>query len=71
MNELEVKFPVVKVISAWVAALTTSTMNYAWDTFMNIPWDKLAQFAAFVYTIMLILEFIKKKIRKEVKDGSA
>ena len=59
MNDTDVKAPIFKLITAWVMALWSSTV----DIFASIPWDKLAQFAAFVYSCLLIYEYIRKRIK--------
>ena len=60
MNDTDIKLPMVKLISAWLTALLAS----AWQTFSVIPWDKLAQFAAFVYSCALLWEWLRKQIIK-------
>ena len=55
----EITHPGIKVTTAWLTAILTS----GWQTFSTIPWDKLAQFAAFLYTIVLIIEWIRKRIK--------
>ena len=67
MNDTDVKAPTFKLITAWLVALWSSTI----DIFASIPWDKLAQFAAFVYSCLLIYEYIRKRIRaaRENKSG--
>lgn len=61
----ELRAPVLKVISAWFVSLYTST----WQAWLHVPWDKLAQFAAFIYTICLICEFVRKRRLKERRKG--
>ena len=66
-HDIDVKAPMLKMISAWVVALVTS----AWHTWQAFPWSTLAQFLAAVYSAMLIVELIVKKYRKwKDKDGS-
>lgn len=57
----EISRPILKVVTVWTAAMLTSL----WHTFTVIPWDKCAQFAAFVYSLCLIYEWIKKKADKK------
>lgn len=59
MSDTDVKAPMFKLITAWLIAIWSSTI----DIFASIPWDKLAQFAAFVYSCLLIYEYIRKRIR--------
>ena len=72
LTDTELKAPVIKVTTAWLAALLTDSMSFVWNTFSSVPWDKMAQFAAFVYSLCLIYEYISKRIRrkKENKDGT-
>lgn len=56
----DVNHPGLKVTTAWLTTLLAST----WQSFHGIPWDKLAQFAAFVYSCVLIYEWVSKKIQK-------
>lgn len=60
----EISRPLFKAISAWAAVMLTSM----WHTFTIIPWDKFAQFAAFVYSLCLLYEYIKKKADKKKLD---
>lgn len=60
MEDTDVKLPFIKVVTAWLTVVLSST----WQTFSIIPWDKLAQFAAFIYSCALILEWLKKQIIK-------
>lgn len=62
----EIKIPVLKAISAWLIAIATSM----WHTFSQVPWDKLAQFAAFLYSLCLIYEYLRKRFRKSAQYGS-
>lgn len=62
----EIKIPVLKAISAWLIAIATSM----WQTFSQVPWDKLAQFAAFLYSVCLIYEYLRKRFRKSSQHGS-
>ena len=70
MDDTEVKFPMIKAITAWIAALLSSFLSPAWETFTSISWDKLAQFAAFVYSLCLIYEWAKKKHKKGESNGT-
>lgn len=49
---------------AWVMAITTSL----WEAWSTVPWDKFAQFAAFVYSVCLIIEFLRKKWLKRARS---
>lgn len=61
----------LKAILAWTLALLTDSTSFVWDVFVSMPWDKLAQFAAFVYSVKLILAERKKRIaKKEKQDGA-
>lgn len=60
----EVKAPMIKVITAWVVALFSNFFTQMWQAFQQAPWDKLAQFAAFIYTMCLLVEWIVKRWRK-------
>lgn len=62
--DTEVKAPVLKLITAWLAAGFSNFFTSAWESFTVIPWDKLASFAAFIYTTCLAVEWIVKKWRK-------
>ena len=53
----EISRPILKAVTAWIFAMLTSL----WHSFSTIPWDKFAQFAAFVYSLCLIYEYLKKK----------
>lgn len=74
MDDTEIKVPMLKAISAWCAALITS----AWQTWNVIPWDRLAQFAAFLYSLALLWEYVRMRWmnpkrqpqQQEVKDVS-
>lgn len=57
----EIKTPMFKAITAWAAALGTST----WQIWYQLPWDRFAQFAAFIYSLCLIWEYACKKRLKE------
>lgn len=56
----EIKLPFVKAITAWLMAILASL----WQTFSEIPWDLLAQFAAFSYSCVLLGEWALKKWKK-------
>ncbi len=60
MNDLEVRFPVLKVISVWFTIWLTTL----WQSFSEVPWEILAQFAAFLYSVVLLLEWAIKKVRR-------
>lgn len=60
MKNQDITYPGIKVTTAWLTTLLAST----WQTFSGMPWDKLAQFAAFIYSLVLIYEWISKKIQK-------
>lgn len=65
-TDTDVKAPVIKAIIAWIAAIVTSAM----EVFSTIPWDKLAQFAAFIYSCILIWDHLRKKFRKGDSNGT-
>ena len=60
MNDLEVRFPVLKVISVWFTIWLTTL----WQSFSDVPWEILAQFAAFLYSVVLLVEWMIKKVRR-------
>ena len=64
----EIRAPFFKAVSAWVVAMLSSL----WVSFTMVHWDKLAQFAAFIYTCSLIFEYLYKKFKKKDKceDGT-
>lgn len=62
-----ITFPMLKAISAWLAALSTSL----WNTWVSVSWDKAAQFAAFIYTLCLISDWIRKKLTKKGKESGS
>lgn len=64
--DTDVKAPMLKAISAWLVVLVTTV----WEKFTILPWDKFAQFAAFVYSCCLIWEYVRKKIKKGSTNGS-
>lgn len=64
----EIHAPVWKAVSLWVIAVLTDSTMFFWETFNNIPWDKFAQFAAFIYSLCLIYEYVRKKIRNGTKQ---
>jgi hypothetical protein len=66
MQDQDIKLPFVKVVSAWLTAVAAST----WQTFSELPWDVLAQFAAFVYSCALIYEWLHKKFMRRDSHGS-
>lgn len=61
--ETEIQFKGLKITTVWGAVLSTKILSDMWIAFYSVPWDKLAQFAAFIYTVFLATEFIVKKIR--------
>lgn len=64
--DTDVKAPMLKAITAWIAVAFTTL----WTHFTTLPWDKFAQFAAFLYSCCLIWEFLRKKIKKGNTDGT-
>lgn len=60
MNDFEVRFPVLKVISVWFTVWLTTL----WQSFSEVPWEILAQFAAFLYSVVLLVEWMIKKVRR-------
>lgn len=60
MDDLEVRFPVLKVISVWL----TIWLATLWQSFSEVPWEILAQFAAFLYSAVLLMEWAIKKVRR-------
>lgn len=60
MNDLEVRFPALKVISVWFTIWLTTL----WQSFSEVPWEILAQFAAFLYSVVLLVEWMIKKVRR-------
>lgn len=69
LHDTELKAPVIKVTTAWLAALLTDSMSFVWSAFSSVPWDKLAQFAAFVYSLCLIYEWLRKR-RQRKNNGT-
>lgn len=67
----EIQAPIFKVVSAWIVALLADPMLFFWHAFNETPWDKLAQFAAFVYSLCLIYEYLRKKFRNGTKQDIA
>ncbi|MFV0408918.1 MAG: hypothetical protein ACK5LJ_04220 [Paracoccus sp. (in: a-proteobacteria)] len=65
MTDSNVKLPVLKVMSAWLATFLAGT----WNVFASVPWEILAQFAAFLYTLALLVEWISKKLRNKKLRG--
>jgi hypothetical protein len=72
VEELEMRAPVLKATLAWALALITDSASFLWHTLSWVHWDKLAQFAAFVYSVHLIWEFHEKRKakKKEKEDGT-
>lgn len=72
VEELEMRAPVLKATLAWALALLTDSASFLWYTISWVHWDKLAQFAAFVYSVHLIWEFHAKRKakKKEKEDGT-
>lgn len=64
----EIQAPLFKVISLWVLAVLTDSTLFFWNAFTTIPWDKFAQFAAFIYSLCLIYEWIRKKFQNGTKQ---
>lgn len=64
MDDLEVRFPVLKVISVWLTVWLTTL----WQSFSEVPWEILAQFAAFLYSVVLLMEWTIKKVRRFKRD---
>lgn len=64
--DTDVKAPMLKAITAWIAVAFTTL----WTHFTTLPWDKFAQFAAFLYSCCLIWEFLRKKIKKGKTNGT-
>lgn len=64
MEEQDVKLPFIKATSAWLTILLSSM----WQTFSDVPWDVLAQFAAFAYSAALLGEWIWKKVKQRKLD---
>lgn len=64
----DVRAPILKLTSAWGFTLLTSMF----ETWREFPWDKAAQFMAFIYSALIVYEWISKKYRKtrEVRDGT-
>lgn len=60
MDDMEVRFPVLKVISVWFTIWLTTL----WQSFSEVPWEILAQFAAFLYSGVLLVEWMIKKVRR-------
>lgn len=60
----ETRTAVAKGIIAWIAALLTDSMSFIWNIFSSTPWDKLAQFAAFIYSVCLIYQYLAKQRRQ-------
>ena len=59
-QDFAVSHPWLKLITLWLTTLTTSL----WTTFSTIHWDKLAQFAAFIYSLVLLVEWARKQLAK-------
>ncbi len=66
----------IKAITAWAAAIFASAWDGAaqlfqwhWAIFTTLPWDKFAQFAAFIYSCCLIWEFLRKRSKKDKVNG--
>lgn len=64
----EIRGTTVKLVSAWIAALITDSMSVMWNLITAVHWDKLAQFAAFVYSLCLIYEHFANKRKKRDKE---
>lgn len=65
MEHLDIRFPVTKMISAWLTVFLSSL----WGAFTSVPWEVLAQFAAFAYSVALLWEFVSKKIKYKEPEG--
>ena len=59
MDDTDVKMPVIKCISVWITVFLSSF----WQVFAATPWEILAQFLAFVYSMILVCEWIYKKCK--------
>ena len=59
MEQSSVQHQWLKMISAWLTVFVSST----WQSFTEVPWEILAQFAAFIYSCALILEWVVKRFR--------
>lgn len=69
----EMRASVIKGILAWTAALLTDSVSFLWHVFSNVHWDKFAQFAAFIYSICLIYEYLAKQrraLKEDTKNGT-
>lgn len=60
MDNNEIRLPFVKALTAWLMAILASV----WQTFSAIPWDVLAQFAAFSYSCVLLGEWLWKRYKR-------
>ena len=56
----DLKVSTMKAVVAWISVLASSAL----ETWTAIPWDKLAQFAAFIYTTCLIIQFIWRRVKE-------
>lgn len=69
-DDTHIRYPTFKLLSTWLATLGSSM----WAVFSNVPWEVLAQFAAFLYSCTLLYEWVVKRIRrsrnKEDDDGT-
>lgn len=63
-----VRHQVIKVITAWIATVSVTM----WDLVTTTAWENLAQFIVFVYTLILLIEWIVKFVqrRKVSKNGT-
>lgn len=59
----EINHPVLKVFSVWL----TTALATTWQIFVGIPWDTLAQFAAFLYSCLLLYEWLVKKLTRKIQ----
>ena len=66
MEQSSVKHPGLKMISAWLSVY----LSYMWQSFTEVPWEILAQFAAFIYSCALILEWVIKRFRSSDRGTS-
>lgn len=58
------KVATMKAVIAWIAAIGSSL----WQTWSSVPWDKFAQFAAFIYSVLLIIDYIRKRLQVLAED---